>query len=184
VELPAGQLSIAVRFKLHTPTSLRHIKIDWDAPVERSDDVRAAMAAHDIDAMRAGVLVRGFTVDHTTYPRGTIVFRVAEGHEHFLQVPAAADAAARVATPLRAATWEVERVGTVDRYRGVLGTREHGERVDVVLAASIAELSRASVQRLIAEHRVRVRGQVVGKANQRLRTGDAIEVDVELAIVN
>jgi hypothetical protein len=173
-----------MRFKLQTPPSLRGIKIDWQAPVERTDELRAAMALHDLDTMRAGVLLRGFTVGSLTYPRGTIVFRVAEGHEHFLQVPAAADAAVAAANPVVPATWQVERVGTVDRYRGVLGTREHGERVDVVIAASIPALSRAKVQRLIEDRRVRVAGQVIARSNQRLRTGDMIELDVELSIVN
>jgi RNA-binding protein YlmH len=83
-----------------------------------------------------------------------------------------------------AATWQVERIGTVDRYRGVLGTREHSERVDVIVAASIPALSRAKVQRLIEDRRVRVAGQVIARSNQRLRTGDVIELDVELSVVN
>jgi hypothetical protein len=172
-----------VWFKLHTPGSLRGIKIDWAAPVERSDELRAAMAAYDVDAMRAGVLVRGFTVGSVTYPRGTIVFRVAEGHEHFLQAPAAT-AAGEVARAVVATTWQVERVGTVDRYRGTLGTRAHGTRIDVILAASIPELSRASVQRLIEDRHVRVAGHVVARYNRRVQTGDVIEIDVERSIVN
>jgi len=172
-----------MRFKLQTPGSLRGIKIDWAAPVERTGQLRAAMAAHDLDAMHAGVLLRGFAVDSLTYPRGTIVFRVAEGHEHFLQVPAAS-AGAELASPVVASAWRVDRVGTIDRYRGTLGTREHDERVDVILAASIPELSRAKVQRLIQERQVRVAGQVITKSNHRLRTGDVIELDVELSIVN
>jgi len=172
-----------MRFKLQTPGSLRGIKIDWAAPVVRTDQLRAAMAAHDLDAMHAGILLRGFAVDSTTYPRGTIVFRVAEGHEHFLQVPAAS-AGPEVASPVVASAWQVERVGTIDRYRGTLGTREHNERIDVIVAASVPALSRAKVQRLIQERHVRVAGQVIAKANQRMRTGDVIELDVELSIVN
>jgi hypothetical protein len=171
-----------MRFKLYPPGALRGIKIDWAAPVERTDELRAAMAAHDLDAMHAGALLRGFALGAVTYPRGTIVFRVAEGHEHFLQLPAGAVAA--VASPVVPASWQVERIGTIDRYRGTLGTREHSERIDVILAASIPDLSRAKVQRLIEDRRVRVAGQVIAKSNQRLHTGDVIELDVELSIVN
>jgi 23S rRNA pseudouridine1911/1915/1917 synthase len=53
-----------------------------------------------------------------------------------------------------------------------------GGRLDAVIAAAIAELSRTQVQRLIDEGRVTLAGAVVRKANTRAVPGDAIEVRV------
>src|SRR5262249_36853260 len=53
-----------------------------------------------------------------------------------------------------------------------------GERIDALIAAIIPALSRASVQRLIDGAQVRLNGAVVGKPGQRVRAGDAVEVDV------
>jgi len=53
-----------------------------------------------------------------------------------------------------------------------------GERVDALIAATVAGLSRAQVQRLIDGAQVRINGAVVGKPGHRVRAGDAIAVDV------
>jgi 23S rRNA pseudouridine1911/1915/1917 synthase len=51
-------------------------------------------------------------------------------------------------------------------------------RLDAVIAGAVAELSRASVQRLIEDGRVTVGGAVASKAGARVRHGDAIEVSI------
>ena len=53
-----------------------------------------------------------------------------------------------------------------------------GGRLDAVIAAAIAGLSRTQVQRLIEAGQVELRGGVVTKANTRVEAGDAIEVRV------
>ena len=173
-----------MRFKLVIQSALHNVKIDWTAPVEVTDEIRAALAPNDPDAMQAGVLLRGVAAGNVTYPRGSIVFRVAEGHEHFVQLPASAIPAPAPPRTVVDAIWSVERVDTFDRYHGTLGTRENGHRLDVIVAASIPELSRARVQRLIEDGHVRVVGQKVVKSNLKMRTGDVVEVDLELSVVN
>ncbi|HEX3762353.1 MAG TPA: RluA family pseudouridine synthase [Kofleriaceae bacterium] len=53
-----------------------------------------------------------------------------------------------------------------------------GERIDALIAAVVPGLSRAQVQRLIDGARVRVNRAAVAKPGQRVRAGDAVEVDV------
>src|SRR5213078_1881872 len=53
-----------------------------------------------------------------------------------------------------------------------------GERIDALIAATLSELSRAQVQRLIDGAQIRLNGAVVAKPGQRVRAGDAIPVDV------
>jgi 23S rRNA pseudouridine1911/1915/1917 synthase len=53
-----------------------------------------------------------------------------------------------------------------------------GERVDALIAATVAGLSRAAVQRLIDDARVTLNDAVVAKPGQRVRAGDAIAVVV------
>ena len=53
-----------------------------------------------------------------------------------------------------------------------------GERIDALIAASVAGLSRAAVQRLIDDAQVQLNGFVVVKPGQRVRAGDAIVVVV------
>ncbi|TMQ11884.1 MAG: RluA family pseudouridine synthase [Deltaproteobacteria bacterium] len=53
-----------------------------------------------------------------------------------------------------------------------------GERIDALIAATLSELSRAQVQRLIDGAQIRLNGAVVAKPGQRVRAGDAITVDV------
>ncbi len=55
---------------------------------------------------------------------------------------------------------------------------EVGGRLDAVIAARVASLSRAAVQRLIEDGQVRVGAAVATKAGQRLKYGDSIVVHV------
>lgn len=171
-----------MRFKLLTQSQLRGVKIDWTSPVVLTDDLRAAMAPSDVEEMEAGVTLKGIAVAGVTYPRGTLVFRLGNGHEHFVLEPT--EAMVVVAAPDVRASWSVERTGTVERYRGTLGTCDQGERIDVILAGSIPELSRAKVQRLIEDGHVRIGGQPATKSNLRMRAGDSVEVEIELSVVN
>ena len=60
----------------------------------------------------------------------------------------------------------------------VVDAAHAGGRLDAVIAAAIAELSRTQVQRLIDEGRVALRGAAATKANARVELGDAIAVRV------
>src|ERR1041384_1137564 len=53
-----------------------------------------------------------------------------------------------------------------------------GERLDKLIAAELANLSRTQVQRLIDEGWVKLNGQVVTKAGQRLEVPAHIEVRI------
>jgi 23S rRNA pseudouridine1911/1915/1917 synthase len=59
----------------------------------------------------------------------------------------------------------------------VVDATQAGGRLDAVIAAAVAELSRAQVQRLIEDGRVQVDGAVAAKS-VRVRQGDTIEVRV------
>ncbi len=167
-----------MRFTVHGSGSVRGIKIDWDVPVELGDEVRAAMAPHDVGTMHAGILRRGYVVKRITYPRGTLAFRVGEAHEVFLQVPEAP--VTEVAPVPEAApqgpAWTVETDASGERHRIVVDDKRDGERTDVVIAGVVATLSRAVAQRLIDDGHVTLAGQPIKKANQRLRAGDVLEV--------
>ena len=63
-------------------------------------------------------------------------------------------------------------------HRVAVDAAQAGGRLDAVIAASVAELSRAAVQRLIDLGRVTVGGAVADKAGARVKAGDAIEVRV------
>ncbi len=59
----------------------------------------------------------------------------------------------------------------------VVDATQAGGRLDAVIAAAVAELSRAQVQRLIEDGRVRIGAFVVAKS-ARVRAGDAIVVTI------
>src|SRR5262245_20239002 len=63
-------------------------------------------------------------------------------------------------------------------HRITVDPERAGERIDALIAAIVPALSRASVQRLIDGAQVRLNGAAVAKPGQRVRAGDAIEVDV------
>ncbi len=167
-----------MRFALHGSSATRHLQIEWDAPVERGAELRAAMAGHDVDAMHAGVLRRGAQLGPVMFPRGTIALRVADGHELFLQLPPGHDAEAAPPRPKLPTTASMQADGVFDRHRVVVGDADDGERVDVIVAAAVPALSRAVVQRLIDGGHARVGGSVCAKANRRVKRGDVIEVAV------
>ena len=164
-----------MRFALHSPQVVGAIKINWAAPVDLTPAIRDAMAPHDVDEMNAGRVLRGFVIDHVTYPHGTIAFRVADGHELFLQLPFEAEPAIyRTEAPTELVL--VSEIAGDERHRAIVGDALAGQRVDVILAAVIPDLSRALAQRLIDEGHVTVGGRQVKKANERLRAGDVLEI--------
>src|SRR4051812_8822194 len=63
-------------------------------------------------------------------------------------------------------------------HRITVDPERAGDRIDALIAATVPALSRAQVQRLIDGARVRVNGAAVAKPGQRVRAGDAVEVDV------
>ncbi len=163
---------------MHSPGTVGAIKIDWEARVELTDELRAAMAPHDLDTMRAGRVLKGFVVAGVTYPRGTIAFRVAEAHELFLELPFEPVVAAR---PVKVPdTWTAVVEGSATRHHGTVGTEDNDERIDVVLATRVPDLSRAKARKMIEDGRVRVDKQPVLKQNHRLRVGDVVELTIEL----
>ncbi len=63
-------------------------------------------------------------------------------------------------------------------HRLIVGEDRAGERVDAAIAAMVPALSRAVVQRLIDDGHVALNAQPVRKPGQRVKAGDAIEVEV------
>lgn len=171
-----------MRFIVHGSSATRLLQIDWEAPVELSAELRAAMTGHDVDGMQHGLLRKGYQYGPTNFPRGTIAIRIADGHEIFLQVPASTERAAVQPAPARPTTVRTEDAGdgdgVFDRFRIVVGDGFDGERVDLIIASAVPELSRAVVQRLIDGGNVTVAGGRVAKSNRRLRRDDVIEVAV------
>jgi len=168
-------MMISLEFLAHSPSAVGGMKVDWEADVERTHEVRAALK--DCDAMRAGILMRGFVIGTVTYPRGTLVFRVGEGHELFLQLPPdlrAVEVPKLIVEP----TWTVDHVDGIERHRGIVGTVDADERIDILIAARAPNISRAKAKRLLDDGCVSVAGQSIRKSNQRLRAGDVIELVV------
>ena len=62
--------------------------------------------------------------------------------------------------------------------RVVITDDQAGERIDAVLAAAIASLSRAVVQRLIDDGHVTINALPVKKPGQRVKAGDVLDVEV------
>ena len=65
-----------------------------------------------------------------------------------------------------------------ERHRIAVTDDQAGERVDAVIATTVATLSRAAAQRLIDAGLVTINALAVKKPGQRVRTGDAIELEV------
>jgi 23S rRNA pseudouridine1911/1915/1917 synthase len=65
-----------------------------------------------------------------------------------------------------------------DDHRVIVTDEQVGERIDAVLAAAIATLSRAVVQRLIDDQHVTLNALPVKKPGQRVKLGDVIDVDI------
>ncbi|HSS01102.1 MAG TPA: RluA family pseudouridine synthase [Kofleriaceae bacterium] len=70
------------------------------------------------------------------------------------------------------------QIGTPEMHRFTVDPDRAGERIDALIAAMRPTLSRAAAQRLIDDGLVQIGGVVVGKAGQRVRAGDAVEVTV------
>lgn len=67
--------------------------------------------------------------------------------------------------------------GAID-HRFVVAADEAGERIDALIAAAVAALSRAQVQRLIDDAQVQLNGAPVAKPGLRVRAGDTVTVVV------
>ena len=78
----------------------------------------------------------------------------------------------------------VDEVAGDERHRVVVGDVHAGERVDVILAGVVPDLSRAVAQRLIDDGHVTVGGQRIKKSSLRLRTGDVLEIVVPNASIS
>ena len=65
-----------------------------------------------------------------------------------------------------------------DSFEILVDEQQAGGRLDAVIAAAIASLSRAQVQRLIEDGHVTLAGTIATKPGARVRKGDAIEVVV------
>ena len=68
--------------------------------------------------------------------------------------------------------------GDIDEIELVVAKEEAGTRLDALIAARVAQLSRAQVQRLIDEGCVEVNAIVAVKAGAKVRAGDAIVVEL------
>jgi 23S rRNA pseudouridine1911/1915/1917 synthase len=68
--------------------------------------------------------------------------------------------------------------GAAAEHRFTVEAARAGERIDALIADLVPALSRAAVQRLIDDARVRLNEAVVAKAGQRVRGGDAVVVAV------
>jgi 23S rRNA pseudouridine1911/1915/1917 synthase len=73
---------------------------------------------------------------------------------------------------------EPAAAAAIATHRFRVDPADAGDRIDARIAATVPELSRAQVQRLIEDARVQINGAVVAKAGQRVRAGDAVTVEV------
>jgi 23S rRNA pseudouridine1911/1915/1917 synthase len=70
------------------------------------------------------------------------------------------------------------REGQGQLARLVAAAADRGERLDRLLAARLGEHSRTRLKRLILDGRVRVGGRTISDPEYRVKSGDAIEVEV------
>ncbi len=165
-----------MRFVPLLGSAIRGIKIDWDASVEITEEMRDAMAPRHVEGMRSGVLRRGYVVGPVTYPRGTVAFTADPERGHtYLQAPAKIILENQEDEELE---WDVETgEDGRQRHRIVVDTDHAGDRIDSAIA-EVTSLSRATVQRLIEDGHVALNEKPMAKAGQRLRAADIIEVTV------
>ncbi|MEO8707118.1 MAG: RluA family pseudouridine synthase [Kofleriaceae bacterium] len=153
-------------------SNVRGLTIDWDAPVELTDEIRAGMAGHHVEAMRAGILRRGHVTRRVTFIKGALAFSSDPVRRSiFLQMPELDDD--EVFEDELSASVETGDSGEVHRI--VVDPSHAGDRIDAVIAAATS-LSRALAQRLIDDGHVRIDTTVITKANHRVRAGNTIEV--------
>jgi hypothetical protein len=55
-----------MRFVAYRRAHVRHCKVDWEAPVDVSEPLRAALRPHDPDVLRPGRLRRPFCIKVVT----------------------------------------------------------------------------------------------------------------------
>jgi 23S rRNA pseudouridine1911/1915/1917 synthase len=72
--------------------------------------------------------------------------------------------------------------GDGEHHRLVVTAEQAGGRLDAVIAAAIASMSRAAAQRLVDDGRVAIGGAPITKMNTKVRAGDVIVVDVPPAV--
>ncbi len=72
-------------------------------------------------------------------------------------------------------------VSTDEVHTIAVGTEETGERIDRLLAARLAPLSRTRIQRLVTEGRVENGARVVGDTAERVNAGDVLTLRVPAA---
>jgi len=162
-----------MRFVALTSASIRGITIDWDVPVELTDELHEAMAPHHPEAMRSGILRRGVVIGRRTFSKGAIAFSDDPDRRGiFLQLPIVPDVEEDDELE-----WNVEASEDGDVHRVVVDSGHAGDRIDTLIA-EVTSMSRAVAQRLIDEGQVRLNDKPLAKAGQRLRTGDTIEVVV------
>ena len=96
-----------MKFVQYRRAQTRGCKIDWDAPVEITADLRRALHPHDLDALHVGRLRRPFLVARTVpgrrtrhvvvkhpspepvpHDRGAIVFAYPDESVFFIEVAA------------------------------------------------------------------------------------------------
>ena len=90
-----------MRFIGYVPAVVRGAKIDWEADVELSPEVRDAMKPQDVDALRRGKLRRPFHVtpprsgtrgrpftrQEMKHPKGAVVFATADESWFWFEAP-------------------------------------------------------------------------------------------------
>ena len=158
-----------MRFVPLIGAALRGIKIDWDVPVEITEEIRDAMAPQAVEGMRAGTLRRGYAWKDDTFAKGALVFSMDPVRRHvYVQLLEAV-------APEGEGEYDVETDDEGSRHTIVVEGARDGERIDAVIAA-VSQLSRAAAQRLLDDGNVQLNGAVVTKANHRVRVGDKIAV--------
>lgn len=95
-----------MRFVQYSRPEARDCKIDWEAPVQVSEQVRRALHPHDVDVLHAGRLRRPFlfqppipgrrsrhgferhpSPDPVPHERGALVFAYADESSFFIEAP-------------------------------------------------------------------------------------------------
>ena len=171
-----------MRFVTYGASATRAANIDWDAPVEVTEELLAAIAPNEPAGMRVGVLRRGFSVDNVLHTKGSIAVTWFRGSEMLLEL-AASDVAEPEPEPdddeELVVPWSVEvGAGGAQHHRIVIDEAHADGRLDAVIASVVAELSRVGAHRLIEDGHVALAGKPITKPGHRLRTGDVVEIAV------
>ena len=99
-----------MRFVSYSRALTRGIKVDWDAPLEVTDEIRRAMEPQGIEELRAGRLQRPFHVQanrlatrpgrgpergEVMHPRGAVIFATSAEDQFWIQADDAPRGGAR-----------------------------------------------------------------------------------------